>query len=379
MHTSWFSRRDLFILAALIAVVFGISAVPLHRSLTSRAADPPTVTPTLTTTPTNTPEPSPTSSPTATHTSSPTASPTHTATPTHTPTATSTYTPTPSATPTATETPTPTITPTATETPPPTPTETPTLTPEPTATPTPLPLPTPDGTLRTLKVPILMYHYLSAPPSGSNSVRRDLSVSPEQFEAHLRYLQQEGYSTITLRDLSLALQRGYPLPERPIVLTFDDGYRDAYDNAFPLLRRYGFVGTFFVITGFVDEGRSEYLTWDQIVEMDAAGMDMEAHGHTHPDLRNRSQDYLIWQILGAKEALEQHLSREVHFFCYPSGKYDAQVIQVLQALHYWGAVTTAPGVDHSSDRMFELQRVRVHGYYGAEHLASVLNSYLYGQ
>ncbi|NLG52053.1 MAG: polysaccharide deacetylase family protein [Chloroflexi bacterium] len=260
-----------------------------------------------------------------------------------------------------------------TETPPPT------ETPEPTAPPTPLPLPTPDGTLRSLRVPILMYHYISAPPSRANAVRRDLSVSPEQFEAHLRYLQQEGYSTITLRDLSLALQRGYPLPEKPIVLTFDDGYRDAYENAFPLLRRYGFVGTFFVITGFVDEGRPEYLTWDQIVEMDAAGMDMEAHGHTHTDLHNRSQDYLIWQILGAKEALEQRLSREVHFFCYPSGRYDVQVIEVLQALHFWGAVTTAAGVDHQSDQMFELRRVRVHGHYGADHLASVLNSYLYGQ
>ena len=92
---------------------------------------------------------------------------------------------------------------------------------------TPLPLPTPDGVLRTLRVPILMYHYISVSPPGADAVRRDLSVSPEALEAHLRYLQQEGYTAITLRDLSMALQCGYPLPPKPIVLTFDDGYRDA--------------------------------------------------------------------------------------------------------------------------------------------------------
>ncbi len=219
-----------------------------------------------------------------------------------------------------------------------------------------------------------MYHYISTPPEDADAIRLDLSVPAETLEEHLRYLGEEGYTSVTLRDLSLALQIGYPLPAKPIILTFDDGYRDAYTNAFPLLRRYGFVGTFFLITGFVDDQRREYLTWQQVSEMDAAGMDMQAHGHTHPDLRSRTVDYLVWQVLGAKQAIEARTGKPVRFFCYPSGKHDQLVIYVLRSAHYWGAVTVDPGVEHRSDRMFELGRVRVHGGYQAEHLAAAIES-----
>ncbi len=237
---------------------------------------------------------------------------------------------------------------------------------------TPIPLPTSDGLQRVVQVPILVYHYVSAPPQGADAIRRDLSVSPEQLEKQLRYFRDEGYTTITLNDLALALQIGHPLPDKPLILTFDDGYRDNYSNAFPLLQEYGFTATFFLITGLIDDGRPEYLTWEQVVEMDAAGMAMEAHGHTHPDLRNRSLDYLIWQMVGAKEAIEARTHKPVRFFCYPSGKYDDRVIQVLHSAHYWGAATLHHGDDHHSDRMFELKRVRVHGYYDIERLSKAI-------
>ena len=252
------------------------------------------------------------------------------------------------------------------------PTDTATLTPTatPTSTATPVPLPTPDGVMRTLRVPILMYHHISMPPKGADAIRRDLSVTPEMFEEHLRYLRDEGYVTITLHDLCLALQIGYPLPERPIIITIDDGYGDAYTNAFPLLRKYEFTATFFVITGYTDEERAEHLIWEQIIEMDAAGMEIEAHGHTHPDLRNRTVDYLVWQILGAKQAIEARTHKSVRFFAYPSGKYDEQVIRVLQSAHYWGGITLHAGGEHRSDRMFELTRIRVQGGNDVEDLAA---------
>lgn len=221
-----------------------------------------------------------------------------------------------------------------------------------------------------------MYHYLSAPPPGADAIRRDLSVPPERFEEHLRYLREAGYESVSLHDLSLALQIGHPLPEKPIVITFDDGYRDAYTQAFPLLLRHGFRATFFLVTGFIDQERPEHLTWLQVITMTAAGMEMEAHGHTHPDLRNRSVDYLVWQLLGARQAIEARTLKPVRFFCYPSGKYDDLVIKVLHSAHYWGAVTLNEGVTQRSDRMFELERVRIHGYYGAEELAKVLECYM---
>jgi len=299
-----------------------------------------------------------------------------TSTPTHTQTASATPTQTPTATATPTQTCTPSATPTATATLTATPTCTPTATL--TNTPTPVPLPTPDGVLRTLQVPILMYHYVSKPPKGAGAIRVDLSVPPERFEEHLQYLRDEGYATITLRDLCLALQMWHPLPERPIIITIDDGYRDAYTDAFPLLLKYGFRGTFFLITSFIDEERPEHLTWQQVIEMDAAGMDMEAHSYTHPDLRNQSVDYLVWQILGPKEAIEARTHKPVCFFAYPSGKYDQQVIKVLRSANYWGAVTLHAGAEHRSDGMFDLTRIRVRGQDDASGLAATIGWFMNG-
>jgi peptidoglycan/xylan/chitin deacetylase (PgdA/CDA1 family) len=285
--------------------------------------------------------------PTATMTATATSSPTPTSTSTPSPTATATMTATATSTPTATATATVTSTPTRS------------ATPSPTATPE--PQPTPDGTPRTLVVPILMYHYISAPPSDADAIRRDLSVSPARFAAHLEALRARGYTTISLHDLALALQVGHPLPDNPIVLTFDDGYRDAYEHALPLLLEYGYTGTFFLVTGFIDDGRPEFVTWEQVIEMHRAGMEIGSHSYTHPDLRHRDTDYLIWQALGPREAIEARIGEPVRFFCYPAGKYDERVIQVLRSAHYWGAVTVAQDAEHHSAAMFELRRIRVHG------------------
>lgn len=278
---------------------------------------------------------------------------------------------TPSPEPAPTLTPSPSPSPTAT----PTPTPTATLTPTPTHTPTP-PGPTPDGQARRVRVPILMYHYISEPPPGADAVRRDLSVSPVQFEEHLFHLQQAGYTSITLLDLVLHLANGRPLPPKPVILTFDDGYDDNYVYAFPLLRQYGFRGTFFVITGYLDEGRAGYLTWQQAAEMQAAGMEIEAHSVSHPDLRGLSAEGLRAQVVGASQAISSHLDKPARFFCYPSGRYDARTIAALQAAGYWGAVTTQAGVDHDSGHPFELKRVRIHGNTGLAGLQALLAHYL---
>jgi len=295
-----------------------------------------------------------------------TAAPSRTPTPSVTPSASATSTP--SLTPTITSWPTRTATPTttATATPIPLPSNTPTV------TPTVGRWPTPMGAPRTLRVPILMYHYLSEPPPDADAIRIDLSVSPGVFGQQLELLVDEGYNVISLVDLTLALQSGYTLPPKPIVLTFDDGYRDAYEWAYPALAERGLSATFFIVTGFIDEGYDGYLTWDQVREMDAGGMDIQSHAHTHVDLRDRDVEYLVWQLLGSKEAIEARTSHPVHFFCYPSGRYDEQVIKVLHSAHYWAAVTTKPGATQHSDIPYELERIRVHGSYSAENLLSAI-------
>ena len=288
------------------------------------------------------------STPTSTSTYTPSPTPTVTLTPTATPTHT------PTLTPTSTPTPTPTRTPTATRTPTPTPTRTHT------PTPTPL-LPTPDGMPRQARVPILMYHHIDDPSPGADALRRDLSVSPENFEAQLRYLKHEGYQAITLNNLALHLTVGKPLPAKPIILTFDDGYADAYSHAFPLLQRFGFVGTFFLVTAPIDAQNPDFLSWDQVQEMHAAGMKFEPHSYDHPDLRNRGYQFIVFQILGPKEAIEARTSERCRFFAYPSGRYDQFAIDVLRSANYWGGVLTEQGDIHTTDGLFTLRRVRVQG------------------
>ncbi|MGC8880032.1 MAG: polysaccharide deacetylase family protein [Anaerolineae bacterium] len=236
-----------------------------------------------------------------------------------------------------------------------------------------LPVPTPDGVSRSVDVPILMYHYISAPPRDADRYRRDLSVTPEEFEAHLAWLRSHGYQSITLHALVFHLMAGWPLPEKPIVLTFDDGYRDHYTNAFPLLQKYGYVGTFFLVTRPIDDGDPNYLTWEMVAEMHRAGMSMQPHGYRHFDLKGKPTDFLVYEIMGAKEAIEARTGEITRFFCYPSGSYDRQTIRVLESAGFWAAVTTLPGRHQTTETLFELERLRVRNTTSVDDLALLLD------
>ncbi len=281
-----------------------------------------------------------------------------TPTPSSTPTsaATPTRTATPTATPTATATSTPTETPTPTDTP--TPTATPTETPTPTATYPPPP--------EALHVPILMYHYVSELPPDADSLRRGLTVEPADFEAQLQYLKDAGYETVLLKDLYDALSLGKPLPEKPIVLTFDDGHKDHYTDVLPLLQKYDYVGEFFVLATPAHFEAEAYMTWNEIQALAEAGMAVQGHGRDHYDLRSRDYDFLVFQILGIKEAVEAHTGQPVTFFCYPSGKYDRDVLAVTESAGYLGGVTTEWGTKETLDNRFTWPRIRVRGGWSLE-------------
>ena len=220
----------------------------------------------------------------------------------------------------------------------------------------------PDATRRRIRVPVLMYHYISAPPPGADKYRLDLSVTPAQFAAQLAWLRASGYTTVTLGDLTDALTGGAPLPARPVILTFDDGYADAYAHAFPLLREAGMVGTFFVITEWLDNGQAGYLTWDQVREMAAADMAIESHSRSHRDLTaGCDYDCRVYQVLGSVETIAAEIGVRPRFFCYPGGRYDVAMFAVLRAAGIEAAVTTRGGTLHVSERLLELPRARVRG------------------
>jgi peptidoglycan/xylan/chitin deacetylase (PgdA/CDA1 family) len=232
------------------------------------------------------------------------------------------------------------------------------------------------GTRRRIRVPILMYHYISEPPPDADEYRLDLSVTPDQFAAQLDWLRANGFTTIALDDLYRALTEGYPLPDRPVILTFDDGYADAYDHAFRLLQKYEMVGTFFVVTDWLDQSRPGYLTWDQARDMAEAGMSIQSHSRSHPDLtQNCDGDCVIFQVLGSVETIEAEIGARPRFFCYPSGRYDEAVLEVLPQLGIVAAVTTHGGTLHTSDRPLELRRVRMRGTTDLEAFAWLLSTW----
>jgi peptidoglycan/xylan/chitin deacetylase (PgdA/CDA1 family) len=276
--------------------------------------------------------------------------------PTETPLPPTQTPPLPTLTPTA-----PSATPSPTPSPSPTPEPTATLVPSPTSTPTPMPTPDAQARTRSLRLPILMYHYVEPWPQNASEIRKGLTVRPDDFRAQMTYLHDNGYAALSLYDLTEALALGKTLPEKSVVITFDDGYRSLMDYAFPTMREFGFTGTVFVITEFMDRGLTPYLTWDQARTLYAAGWRIESHSKTHTTLAGRDRDKLIFEILGSVQTIEANLGARPRFLCYPGGEYDALSIQIAREVDLWGAVTTHGGSLHGFADRFEWTRRRVDG------------------
>jgi peptidoglycan/xylan/chitin deacetylase (PgdA/CDA1 family) len=208
-------------------------------------------------------------------------------------------------------------------------------------------------------VPILMYHYIRVNPNPRDAVGRNLSVSPDHFALQMQFAHDHGFKTITLEQLYTAVATGKKLDRRTMVLTFDDGYEDFYTTAWPVLKQYGFTATSYVVGNFV--GRQGYMTWDQVDELDRAGIEIGAHSLTHPDLTRQTPAALDAQVAGSKAILEQHLGHPVYEFCYPSGRFNSAVLADVHKAGYHDATTTVPGVFESMPTAYFWPRVRIEG------------------
>jgi peptidoglycan/xylan/chitin deacetylase (PgdA/CDA1 family) len=204
--------------------------------------------------------------------------------------------------------------------------------------------------------PILMYHYVRVVDRHSDPLGYALSVTPEMFNAQMAWLHMHGYSGITMAQ-ALGCMRGERCPPKPVALTFDDGYQDAYDQAFPTLQRYGFRATFYIISGFVNH--PHYATWDEIRAMLHAGMEIGAHTIHHLDLTHIGPAEAAHEIGGSKAAIEHELGTTVTSFCYPSGRYNAAIEALVRQAGYASATTTRWD-DNYSDPL-ALPRRRVSG------------------
>ncbi|MCL6443098.1 MAG: polysaccharide deacetylase family protein [Alicyclobacillus sp.] len=206
-----------------------------------------------------------------------------------------------------------------------------------------------------IRVPILMYHDMNDLP-GNN-----LGMAPDQFQQEIRFLYDHGFHTINFGQLYAALYYGYQLPNRPILLTFDDGYQSVYTVAYPTLRHYHFQGTVFMISGWVGlHGKYPMLTWAELRMMEQSGvMDVESHTVHHLDLSRLSNAEVQAELIDSAVTLSAHLRHPVRYFCFPSGRYTAQTLMDLRKDGYWLAVTERPGYASLADGPYTLRRIRI--------------------
>ena len=227
-------------------------------------------------------------------------------------------------------------------------------------------------------VPILIYHHVAPQLPGDG---RDFdTVTTEALAAQLKWLQETGHGSITVAELFNAFYYDLPLPPKPVVLIFDDGYADVYEHAFPLLRERGFGATVAAITRFMDG--SGYLTWDQAREMSALGIEFISHTATHANLAGLSADDARKELSESRRVLEERLSRPMQFFVYPygepftSGSDEARqmVLALLSEVGYAGALTTSSGPPYISlqraDQPYLLHRIPVSGGESVERFAA---------
>jgi len=205
----------------------------------------------------------------------------------------------------------------------------------------------------TKDIPILMYHHIKVKPSNANQIESGLDVSPLNFEEQMAYLSTNGYTTIGLDELFKKPKGKY------FVITFDDGYKDVLENAKPILDRFGFRATVFLIVDYI--GKTGYLDWSDIEILKRAGWSFGSHTLTHPDLLSLKKSEAERQIKQSKEALESKLQEPINFFSYPAGKFNQEIIEIVQSAGYKGAVTTKFGRENNSRDIYQLKRVRVSG------------------
>lgn len=212
----------------------------------------------------------------------------------------------------------------------------------------------------TVTVPILMYHYIRVNPYPSDIVGFNLSVTPNNFATQMDYLVNHGYHAITLDEFGKALLHATPLPAKPIVITLDDGYRDSYTDAFPILKARGLKAVNFVITGFV--GGPIYLTWDYIQEMQKSGVfTFESHTVHHLALTYLASQKILEELTESKHDLETHVGGTINWIAYPYGNVNDAVAQEVPKAGYAGAFGTNLGDFHSTDHLYTLARIRIGG------------------
>lgn len=218
--------------------------------------------------------------------------------------------------------------------------------------PTPAPIP---ATTDRFYAPILMYHHISdTMPAGPYVVRT------ATFEKQMAWLKDNNYHVITYAKFYEALINKTTLPEKPVVLTFDDNNKDQFENALPILKKYNYSGLFFIPTAYIGK-RGGVMTWDMLKTLVKENMEIGGHSSTHPNLRVIPKEQLYdEELIGSKAVLEKNLGITINFFAYPGGAKSETVVQAVKDTGYTSAVTTIYDPNHSyNDDPYQISRIYV--------------------
>jgi peptidoglycan/xylan/chitin deacetylase (PgdA/CDA1 family) len=204
-----------------------------------------------------------------------------------------------------------------------------------------------------------MYHRVDVLRPTLPAMTYRLTVAPADFAAQMRWLKAHRFHAVTQRQVFEALEHGAPLPRKPIVITFDDGYRDVLGKASPVLARLQMPATAYVITERISAGDPSFLTWGNLRALEQRGICIGSHTVTHSELTLLSDRQASAELRHARRILEHHLGHPVQWLAYPAGREDARIVNLARNAGYVLAVTTHPGAEQSATKSLELHRYEV--------------------
>ncbi len=230
----------------------------------------------------------------------------------------------------------------------------------PMATPSATPVPTPKPIIYTgfcQNIPVLMYHHVEPLDEAARKGQNSLAVDPKIFDSQMAYLVSSGYRTISVDEFVSAMFSKQRLG-KVVVVTLDDGYEDAYTNAYPILSKYNIKGNLMIPTGLL--GNPDYMSWDELKRMIDTGF-IFAYDHTwsHANVAGLPPDKAKNEILLAKTQLQEHLGINPNIFAYPYGTESQGVVNILRDNGFIAALSTIPGVTQCDSFIMSLHRTRI--------------------
>ena len=204
---------------------------------------------------------------------------------------------------------------------------------------------------------VLMYHRFGDGRFPATNIRVD------QFRAHLDYLRDNDYSVIPLARMLTVLGGGDPLPPKAVVITIDDAFRSVFETGHPILREYNVPYTLFVSTDALDQGLSDYMTWDELAELSEAGVSIANHGAAHESLLTVGD--VAADVMRAKARLVEHVESLDGVFAYPYGEFDIDAMQVLRDLGFRYAFGQHSGAVGEASPRYSLPRFPMNETFGA--------------